>query len=82
MRKIAKLIFLFILVSQISFANEPSFYFSTLDLKDGLSQLSVLKIYQDSYGFMWFATRNGLNKYDGTTMTVYKHINTNPHSLS
>lgn len=31
---------------------------------------------------MWFGTRNGLNKYDGEKFIVYKHDNTNPHSLS
>jgi signal transduction histidine kinase/ligand-binding sensor domain-containing protein/DNA-binding NarL/FixJ family response regulator len=77
----ASIVFLLAFISP-GYANIPSFYFSTLDLKDGLSQLSVLKIYQDSYGFMWFATRNGLNKYDGTAMTVYKRHNNNPNSLS
>ena len=28
---------------------------------------------QDSQGFMWFGTEDGLNKYDGYTFTVYKH---------
>lgn len=52
---------------------DNTYYFSNLSLKDGLSQLSVLKIHQDSKGYMWFGTRNGLNKYDGSRMTVYKH---------
>lgn len=60
----------------------PSFYFTSLKPDDGLSQLSVLKIFQDSKGFMWFGTRNGLNKYDGNTFTVYKHSNTDSTSLS
>lgn len=46
--------------------------FTNLNLRDGLSQMSVMKIYQDSKGFMWFGTRNGLNKYDGVGMTVYR----------
>lgn len=59
-----------------------TFYFSNLNLKDGLSQISVLKIVQDSKGFMWFATRNGLNRYDGSEFTVYKHIPEDSLSLS
>lgn len=51
----------------------PSYYFTNLSLKEGLSQLSVMKVYQDQKGYMWFGTRNGLNKYDGSRMTVYKH---------
>ena len=43
--------------------NVGRFYFSNLGLKDGLSQISVVKILQDSKGFMWFATRNGLNRW-------------------
>ena len=62
-------------------ANDSPFYFTTLNLKDGLSQLSVLNIFQDSRGFMWFGTRNGLNKYDGTSITVYKHTNYETNSL-
>lgn len=63
-------------------AGENVFYFSALNLKDGLSQMSVLKICQDSKGFMWFATRNGLNKYDGERFTVYRHSNTDSLSLT
>lgn len=58
-----------------------TYYFSNLSLKDGLSQLSVLKIYQDSKGYMWFGTRNGLNKYDGNRMVVYKHLDSDSLSL-
>ena len=58
-----------------------TYYFSNLSLKDGLSQLSVLKIYQDSKGYMWFGTRNGLNKYDGSHMVVYKHLDSDSLSL-
>ena len=46
--------------------------FSNISIGEGLSQKSVMKIYQDSKGYIWFGTRNGLNKYDGGTMKVYK----------
>ncbi|MBK8226419.1 MAG: hypothetical protein IPK70_04520 [Flavobacteriales bacterium] len=42
-------------------------------IKDGLSQGMVNWIMQDNYGFMWFATKDGLNRYDGYTFTVYRH---------
>ena len=38
----------------------------------GLSQSTVNCILQDKYGFMWFGTQDGLNKYDGYDFTVYK----------
>ena len=39
---------------------------------DGLSQESVLCIFQDSLGTMWFGTLDGLNKFDGYQFTIYR----------
>lgn len=50
-----------------------SFKFKHLSITDGLSQSSVLSILQDSSGFMWFGTRDGLNKYDGNSFKIYRH---------
>ncbi len=61
-------------------ANE--FYFSQLGVKDGLSQTSVLCIFQDSEGYLWFGTRNGANKYDGQYFTIYQHEVNQPASVS
>lgn len=36
-----------------------------LNVEDGLSQSTVYDIFQDSYGFIWVATENGINRYDG-----------------
>ena len=44
-----------------------------LTVEQGLSSDNVLAILQDSRGFMWFGTDNGLNKYDGYVFTVYMH---------
>jgi len=54
--------------------------FQYLSKKDGLSQASVFAIAQDSAGFMWFGTRNGLNKFDGYQFKVYKK-DSSDHSL-
>lgn len=54
-------------------------YFSAAD---GLSQNDVTCIAQDSLGFLWFGTRNGLNKYDGYKFICYKHETHDPSSLS
>jgi signal transduction histidine kinase/ligand-binding sensor domain-containing protein/DNA-binding response OmpR family regulator len=48
-------------------------HFSHLTANDGLSHNSVNCIWQDRAGFMWFGTKEGLNKYDGYKFTVYKH---------
>jgi len=41
-------------------------------LEQGLSQNSIHDILQDSKGYMWFATWEGLNKYDGYKFTIYR----------
>lgn len=56
------------------FAQEIQLPFKRISLEDGLSQGSVYDIQQDSIGFMWFATADGLNRYDGYTFKVYKSI--------
>lgn len=55
--------------------------FDHLSQEQGLSQNAVLCIFQDSRGFMWFGTEDGLNRYDGYTFTVYRHDPSDPHSL-
>ncbi|MDX2173932.1 MAG: two-component regulator propeller domain-containing protein [Bacteroidota bacterium] len=49
---------------------------------DGLSSIYVFCIAQDDLGFMWFGTQDGLNKYDGYQVKVFKNDPTNPNSLS
>ena len=46
--------------------------FDHLNIEQGLSQSSVMEIFQDSRGFMWFGTEDGLNRYDGYTFKNYK----------
>lgn len=54
----------------------------SLTIEDGLSHATVYEVVQDRHGFMWFATQNGLNRYDGLTFTTYVHDSFNPQSLS
>jgi len=48
--------------------------FTSLTSKDGLLSNTVNAILKDRYGLMWFATDDGLNKFDGANFTVYRHI--------
>ncbi|MFT4924827.1 MAG: signal transduction histidine kinase/ligand-binding sensor domain-containing protein [Phenylobacterium sp.] len=63
-------------------ATESITRFDRLSIKDGLSQSGVLSIVQDSKGFLWFATQDGLNRYDGFTFKVFRHYPQNPGSIS
>lgn len=79
-----RLSLLFILFSTSVYvsAQDSSFYFSYIGVENGLSQTSVLKIYQHSDGFIWFGTRNGLNRYDGYEFKIYRNEVNNQNSLS
>ena len=46
--------------------------FQHYSVQNGLSQNTVMAIIQDSKGFMWFGTWDGLNKFDGYEFTIYK----------
>ena len=56
--------------------------FSHLTTENGLSHSSVTCILQDSKGFMWFGTQDGLNKYDGYTFKIFKNDPADPASLA
>jgi len=56
--------------------------FEQLGIQEGLSNNTVLAIWQDSLGFLWFGTREGLNKYDGYGFTVYTAELNTPGTLS
>ena len=47
--------------------------FSSLGVDKGLSHSTVVDIVQDKHGLMWFATYNGLNRYDGYDFRAYHH---------
>ncbi|GAB2703657.1 hybrid sensor histidine kinase/response regulator [Mucilaginibacter koreensis] len=63
-------------------AQYASLKFSHLGTSDGLSQVNINRILQDSRGFMWVGTRNGLNRYDGYRFTIYRYNPSDEHSLS
>jgi signal transduction histidine kinase/ligand-binding sensor domain-containing protein/CheY-like chemotaxis protein len=56
--------------------------FDHISLEQNLSQSAVHCIVQDSKGFMWFGTEDGLNRYDGYSFVVYRPEPGSPSSLS
>jgi ligand-binding sensor domain-containing protein len=67
--------------SLLSLAQQKEIQFKHISTSDGLSQSSAIAICQDNLGQMWIGTRDGLNKYDGNSFTVYRN-NTLANSIS
>lgn len=65
--------YLYIIVLSLSFQSfSQQHIFENITDENGLSHNEVNSILCDSYGFMWFGTKNGLDKYDGYKFTSYK----------
>ncbi len=76
-------IYFFIIVDAFSQSKIDSvnLHIESFGIKDGLSQGMVRGVIQDKEGFLWFATKDGLNKYDGYQITVYRYNPKDPHTL-
>lgn len=74
------LVTLFALACSQSFAQQ-NLKFTALTTKNGLSSNEVNAVLKDRYGWVWFATADGLNRFDGTNFTVYRHRDGDTASL-
>jgi len=68
----ATLLLIFLMLAQLLMAHQQHIQFKRLTINDGLSLSSVYCIFQDSKGFMWFGTEDGLNRYDGQNFTIFR----------
>lgn len=71
---ISSLLFLTILSNGtiVSAHSSKDILFKNISIEDGLSQATIDSILQDSRGYMWFATNDGLNRYNGYKFKVYR----------
>ena len=90
------LLFLFIIVlggNQIVYSDDKVIYdneivkndavnFQSLTVKDGISNDYITKILQDSRGYMWIGTADGLNRYDGSGVRIYNYSYEDEKSLN
>ncbi|NVJ48931.1 MAG: hypothetical protein HWE11_01000, partial [Gammaproteobacteria bacterium] len=68
-------------VSQSLAVGEPLF-FRSINKEQGLSQVSVIDMIKSRSGYLWIATQDGLNRYDGYSFKTYKHDPSDPTSIS
>jgi len=76
------IVFFLCLFSSNILAQNNDIRFNHISIEEGLSQTTIFSIAQDHYGFMWFATRDGLNKYDGDKFTVFRPQPDNRNAIS
>lgn len=62
--------------------NQPPLKFERISIAEGLSQSYVYDIIQDHNGFIWIATQDGLNRYDGENFVYYRQDSTNKSSIA
>ena len=75
----------FICIGSVSEAwgmpGDKRYYLRNLSIKEGLSQNTVNTVLQDRQGFMWFGTKDGLNRFDGLSLKVFRREFGNPRSI-
>jgi len=79
-----RLVFLVITLAASSpvLAQLDGLRFRHIGTEAGLSQSNVTSILQDKLGFMWFGTRDGLNRYDGYQFTVFRHTEGDTNTIA
>lgn len=70
------------LVPKPVFSQKQDIRFTHFSVENGLSQNSILDLIQDSTGFLWVATQDGLNRFDGFRFQIYRGDFKNEKSLS
>ena len=71
-----------LITANTSLSNQAALKFKHLLTTDGLSQNNVFDIVQDHDGFIWIATEDGLNRYDGKNFVHYRKNIENPNSIA
>jgi len=77
-----KLSLVFIALSLSLISQSKEYRFAHLTTANGISQSEVYTFLEDSNGFMWVGTVDGLNRYDGYSFKIFNTDKTIPHSLS
>ena len=83
-KKIAIIFFtlLCLIINESGYSQYSNLKFDNLDTSEGISSSTCIEIFQDTEGFMWFGTIDGLNRYDGYNFEIYRPILNDENSLS
>ncbi|NOY60951.1 MAG: hypothetical protein GXO75_18735, partial [Calditrichaeota bacterium] len=86
MRKYQKKYFFFLFISivllNLLYSQEQDIKFKHITTAQGLSSNIVYDLIQDSRGFMWFATQDGLNRFDGSNFKIFKYNPLDANSIA
>ena len=58
--------------NSIQLKGKVNYSFKHFNINNGLSQNTVFSIFQDNQGFMWFGTKDGLNRFDGSSFKIFR----------
>lgn len=75
------LLLILLILSGIGNAAQSLMHFTRITVDNGLSGNSINDILQDQDGFLWIATKDGLNRYDGYEFKIFRHSPDDPHTL-
>ncbi len=76
-----KLLLVIVTLFIICVSAQSNYHFKNFPDVERLSNNQVSDFFQDSYGFMWIATGDGLNRYDGRSVKIYKNVQGDAESL-
>jgi signal transduction histidine kinase/ligand-binding sensor domain-containing protein len=76
------LVFALTVLLSATYGQNSDVHFERLSVRDGLSHSNVYTIVQDDFGFLWFGTQDGLNRYDGREIKIFRGDSGNPNTLS
>ncbi|MFZ0453229.1 MAG: two-component regulator propeller domain-containing protein [Ignavibacteriaceae bacterium] len=79
--RLSSILLAFLFISSTRIFAQHKYNFEHISIPDGLSNNSVNCVVQDRYGFLWVATTDGLNRYDGYNFKIYKNDPGNKKSL-
>ncbi len=74
-RNLSQLLFviLSLVLASSSYGQQRNYLFENISVPEGLSNSNVNYMFQDSNGFLWISTADGLNRYDGNSIKIFKN---------